>query len=112
MCGRVPTSKCWLWTGRTSRTCSTLQIPPPEISCKSSSNGEPCCRRKHSGDPQVQLELVACRLSVKSRHLLKLGYWKGSGMSALGQKQTCAVQKGMSALTPKADMCGAPSDVR
>ena len=28
-------------------------------------------------------------------------------MSALGQKQTCAVQKVMSALPPKADMCGA-----
>jgi hypothetical protein len=25
-------------------------------------------------------------------------------MSALGQKQTCAVQKGMSALPPKADI--------
>jgi hypothetical protein len=51
-------------------------------------------------------------------------------MSALGQKQTCAVQKGMSALPPiatakaefpqtvmsalppKADMCGAARDVR
>ena len=28
-------------------------------------------------------------------------------MSALGQKRTCAVQNGMSALPPKADMCGA-----
>ena len=28
-------------------------------------------------------------------------------MSALGQKRTYAVQKGMSALTPKADMCSA-----
>ena len=33
-------------------------------------------------------------------------------MSALGQKQTYAVQKSMSALPPKADMCGATSDVR
>jgi hypothetical protein len=33
-------------------------------------------------------------------------------MSALGQKQTFAVQKGMSALPPKADMCGAAWDVR
>ena len=33
-------------------------------------------------------------------------------MSALGQKQTCAMQKGMSALPPKADMCGALGDVR
>jgi hypothetical protein len=30
----------------------------------------------------------------------------------LGQKQTFAVQKGMSALPPKADMCGALGDVR
>ena len=28
-------------------------------------------------------------------------------MSALGQKRTCAAQKGMSALPPKADMCSA-----
>ena len=33
-------------------------------------------------------------------------------MSALGQKQTCAVQKGMSALPPKADMCSATRHVR
>jgi hypothetical protein len=33
-------------------------------------------------------------------------------MSALGQKQTFAVQNGMSALHPKADMCGAMRDVR
>ena len=33
-------------------------------------------------------------------------------MSALGQKQTCAVQLGMSALPPKADMCSATRHVR
>ena len=33
-------------------------------------------------------------------------------MSALGHKQTFAVQIGMSALHPKADMCGATKDVR
>ena len=33
-------------------------------------------------------------------------------MSALGHKQTCAAQKGMSALPPKADMCSALADVR
>jgi len=32
-------------------------------------------------------------------------------MSALGQKQTFAAQKGMSALHPKADMCAAIADV-
>jgi hypothetical protein len=33
-------------------------------------------------------------------------------MSALGQKPTCAPQEVMSALPPKADMCGAATDVR
>ena len=33
-------------------------------------------------------------------------------MSALGQKQTFAVQNGMSALPPKADMCSATRHVR
>ncbi len=33
-------------------------------------------------------------------------------MSALGQKQTFAVQKSMSALPPKADMCSATRYVR
>ena len=33
-------------------------------------------------------------------------------MSALGQKQTFAVQNVMSALPPKADMCSALGDVR
>jgi hypothetical protein len=33
-------------------------------------------------------------------------------MSALGQKQTFAVQNRMSALPPIADMCGAKRDVR
>ena len=33
-------------------------------------------------------------------------------MSALGQKRTCAAQKAMSALPPKADMCSATRHVR
>ena len=33
-------------------------------------------------------------------------------MSALGQKRTCAAQKVMSALPPKADMCSAIRDIR
>ena len=33
-------------------------------------------------------------------------------ISLVGQKQTCAAQKVMSALPPKADMCGATRDVR
>src|SRR5262249_10810985 len=55
MYGRVPTSKCWRWTGETSRTCSTLQIPQPEISCKSSSNAERRCRHSITQwGPQVR----------------------------------------------------------
>jgi hypothetical protein len=34
-------------------------------------------------------------------------YQEVAVMYALGQKQTFATQKGMSALPPKADMCGA-----
>jgi hypothetical protein len=37
---------------------------------------------------------------------------KGSLMSALDQKATCASQNVMSALAPKADMCGALAHVR
>ena len=33
-------------------------------------------------------------------------------MSALGHKRTCAVRKGMSALPPIADICGATQYVR
>ena len=36
---------------------------------------------------------------------------EGQLVSALGQKQTCAVQRRMSALPPKADMCSARVDV-
>ena len=37
---------------------------------------------------------------------------RGSGMSALGQKQTFAMQTVMSALPPTADMCSATRNVR
>jgi hypothetical protein len=33
-------------------------------------------------------------------------------MSALGHKRTFALQEGMSAIPPKADVCGATTDVR
>ena len=42
----------------------------------------------------------------------KITLGMGRPMSALGQKQTYAVQKSMSALPPKADMCSAITDVR
>jgi hypothetical protein len=59
-------------------------------------NGENCsslaarANNKNKGDANIML-LVACR-------------HKKTAMSALGQKQTCAVQKAMSALASKADM--------
>ena len=45
----------------------------------------------------------------------EVGYWASMTaplMSALGHKRTFAAQNGMSALPPKADMCGALADVR
>jgi len=42
---------------------------------------------------------------------MEKGFW-GIAMSALGQKQTFAVQNGMSALPPKADICSALAQVR
>jgi hypothetical protein len=48
-------------------------------------------------------------------HFVRENFWRDVGtkvMSALGQKQTCAVQKGMSALPPKADMRSARTHVR
>jgi hypothetical protein len=37
--------------------------------------------------------------------------WQSGPMSALGHQRTCAVQKGMSALPPKADIGGAKRNV-
>src|SRR5262249_19276872 len=48
----------------------------------------------------------------KALYTPELGDWKQHLMSALGQKQTHAVQQGMSALPPKADICSAQAHVR
>ena len=42
----------------------------------------------------------------------RVGRWSSVRMSALGHSRTFAVQKGMSASPPEADMCGATRDVR
>jgi hypothetical protein len=47
---------------------------------------------------------------LETRH--RGGLPAASGMSALGQKKTFAVQKGMSVFPLKADMCSALGDVR
>ena len=43
---------------------------------------------------------------------VQMGTVKEDLMSALGHKRTYAAQKAMSALPPKADICGATRDVR
>jgi len=42
----------------------------------------------------------------------RIDFGKGRVMSALGQKRTFAVQKEMSAITPKADICSAQAHIR
>ena len=57
---------------------------------------------------------IACHKSQFQREIIPLGggrTWRARGMSALGRKQTYAVQQAMSALHPKADMCSAVADV-
>ena len=81
------------------------------------------CERPSGGSPPRSVMnsrrlIVAPSLWTGHRIGLTQGTGKGSlpsdrpAMSALGQKQTCAVQKVMSALPPKADMCNAKRDVR
>src|SRR4029077_14469491 len=53
----------------------------------------------------------ACSVSTQNSNP-KGGRMRGQPMSALGQKPTYALQQAMSALPPKADMCGATTDVR
>ncbi|MGB6585332.1 MAG: hypothetical protein WBE93_05155, partial [Pseudolabrys sp.] len=51
------------------------------------------------------------RAASENWHATGFKFWS-IPMSALGQKRKFAVQNGMSALPPKADMCGAKRDVR
>jgi len=62
-------------------------IPPDQVT--------QCCDSDQDNIAKCQFENV--RYTHKSRHLVMQ-------MSALGQKRTFAVQKGMSALPPKADI--------
>src|SRR6516165_9987927 len=87
MYGRVPTSKCWRWTGGTSRTCSTLQIPQPEISCKSSSNAERRCRHSITQwGPQVRT--ITGELLLFSLDHALANNFDAATMSAIGPKRT------------------------
>ena len=60
----------------------------------------------------MMMTITSYNDSVRLGLAAQTGILEDSAMSALGQKQTCAVQKGMSALPPKADMRGATPHVR
>ena len=89
-----------------------------------------CALRRAATPPLYQQEREKSRRLIsapeaqdKASYRLTLALWKrpgevrrklmvGQPMSALGQKRTFAVQNGMSALPPIADMCAATRDVR
>jgi hypothetical protein len=54
----------------------------------------------------------ACRRGIVVGHTSASHKIAVKRQPALGQKLTCAAQTGMSALHPKADVCGALADVR
>ena len=84
----------------------------------------PCCARAASGHvaatpPSSMMNSRRCK--YPPHNSLALCDWAARVkqraseirlMSALGQKRTYAVQNGMSALPPKAEMCSALGDVR
>jgi hypothetical protein len=63
-------------------------------------------RGRRAADKRYKLSPSHCLPEATDRasYRQKLVHWKGPPMSALGQKQTFAVQKDMSALPPKADI--------
>jgi hypothetical protein len=68
------------------------------------------CRTSNTLDEVTPAHCLPPTLE-KASYQPATAFWKGLArcqpMSALGQKQTFALQKVMSALAPKADMCGA-----
>src|SRR5262249_719645 len=85
--------------------------------------GSLCCARAASGHAatapptkRMNWRRLIVTPEAQARNGSNLRERSGGGglgpMSALGHKRTCAVQKAMSALPPKADMCGAVGYVR
>jgi hypothetical protein len=78
-----------------------------------------CCARAASGHiatPPANVmnsrRLIACPLRLRTQDIVPVQPRSVKGpMSALGHKWTFAMQKRMSALPPKADMCGAVAHV-
>src|SRR5262249_20011391 len=72
---------------------------------------------RHFASKRIERRWLPSVSRGKSAIFAQSGNWLahfviGPRTSALGQKQTFAVQKGMPALPPKGDMCGATRDVR
>ena len=73
--------------------------------------------RRHFNETLLYSRMGVCGQTDAGKDHRKFGCimiprWFLGLMSALGQKRTFAVQKGMSALPPKADICSALGDVR
>ena len=73
-----------------------------------------CCARAASGHAAVTLpiNLINSRRLIavsgtNAQDIRSIALGRGLPMSALGQKQTFAVQNAMSALPPKRTLCGA-----
>jgi hypothetical protein len=60
----------------------------------------------------MMMTITSYNDSVRLGLAAQTGILEDSAMSALGQKQTFAVQNVMSALPPKADICSALTHVR
>src|SRR5215471_6926393 len=74
-------------------------------------------RSRHKADAytnhHARREPLRFSLQATERLIVTLGSsYLTATMSALGQKQTCPLQEPMSALPPKADMCGATRPCR
>src|SRR5262249_44638968 len=85
-------------SGCCARTAGGPAVTPPPINEMNS--------RPPMSPPRLRQVMVAICPNTRE------GAVSGRLMSALGQKRTSAVQHGMSALPPKADMCGASAHVR
>src|SRR5262245_60964305 len=79
-----------------------------------------CCApdvRGQAANPAPTITLMNWRRLIgyqrkdKASYRVKITLGMGRPMSAVGQKRTFAMQKGMSALPPKADICDALTDV-
>jgi hypothetical protein len=98
-----------------SRSKFPLSAHPARARARSKANSHFIFAAHHEGRAQIlphhALDAGGKRNGLKRKVAdLLISEWSNR-MSALGHKQTFAVHQRMSALPPKADMCGAASDV-